>query len=222
MKSSKKALKLPVEMIEKGAEANIYQGYWMDEKVIMKKRIQKNYRIKEIDSYLRKIRTKGEVKLLSEAKSCGVKTPTIYDINKHENAIIMGIVKGTPLKKIFQDLKKSTNSDSSIENLCEKIGKNIAKLHNCNIIHGDLTSSNMILQNDDIFFIDFGLGKISSLVEDKGVDLLVFKKAISGIHNNISNICFTSILKGYQDAYDYTDVVAKLMEIEGRGRYLDN
>ena len=194
----------------------------MEEKVLMKKRIQKNYRIEEIDSYLRKIRTKGEAKLLSEAKSCGVKTPAVYDINKHENAIIMEIVKGTPLKKIFQDLTKSTNSDSSIENLCEKIGKNIAKLHNCNIIHGDLTSSNMILQNDDIFFIDFGLGKISSLVEDKGVDLLVFKKAVSGIHYNISNKCFKSMLKGYQDAYDYTDVLAKLMEIEGRRRYLDN
>jgi N6-L-threonylcarbamoyladenine synthase/protein kinase Bud32 len=209
-------------MIEKGAEANIYHGYWMDEKVLKKKRIQKNYRIEEIDSYLRKIRTKGEAKLLSEAKSCGVKTPVIYDIDKNENAIIMEMIKGTPLKMIFKDLKKSKNVNVSIENLCEKIGNNIAKLHNCKIIHGDLTSSNMILKNDDIFFIDFGLGKISGLVEDKGVDLLVFKKAISGIHYNISNKCFKSVLKGYQDAYDYEDVVAKLIEIEGRGRYLDN
>jgi bifunctional N6-L-threonylcarbamoyladenine synthase / protein kinase Bud32 len=222
MKSSNKTLKLPVEMIEKGAEANIYHGYWMNEKVLMKKRIQKNYRIEEIDSYLRKIRTKGEAKLLSEAKSCGVKTPVIYDIDKNENIIIMEMIKGTPLKMIFKDLTKSRNVDVSIENLCEKIGNNIAKLHNCKIIHGDLTSSNIILKNDDIFFIDFGLGKISGLVEDKGVDLLVFKKAISGIHYNISNKCFKFILKGYQDAYDYEDVVAKLIEIEGRGRYLDN
>ncbi len=79
-----------------------------------------------------------------------------------------------------------------VNNLCEKIGENIAKLHNCNIIHGDLTSSNMILQNNDIYFIDFGLGMISDLVEDKGVDLLVFKKAISGIHHNIADECFKS------------------------------
>ena len=68
-------------------------------------------------------------------------------------------------------------------------------------------------------FIDFGLGMISDLVEDKGVDLLVFKKAISGIHHNIADECFKSILKGYHYAFDYEKIVIKIKEIEGRGRY---
>jgi bifunctional N6-L-threonylcarbamoyladenine synthase / protein kinase Bud32 len=80
----------------------------------------------------------------------------------------------------------------------------------------------MILQNNDVFFIDFGLGMISDLVEDKGVDLLVFKKALSGIHNKISDKCFKSILKGYDDADDYEKIVAKIIEIESRGRYICN
>jgi bifunctional N6-L-threonylcarbamoyladenine synthase / protein kinase Bud32 len=218
MKNSNCKLKLPSELVEKGAEANIYSGKWMDEEILIKQRIPKSYRIKEIDEYLRKKRTKGEAKLLGESKRCGVRTPTIYDVNKEESSILMEKIVGTPVKEIFEDLN---DSDVPVNNLCEEIGENLAKLHNCKIIHGDLTSSNMILQSGDLFFIDFGLGSISDLVEDKGVDLLVFKKAISGIHHNISEECFKSLLQGYKNADDYERIVAKVMEIEGRGRYTE-
>ncbi len=222
MKSSKIPLKLPPSMVEKGAEANIYSGHWMDQEVIIKKRIPKSYRIEVLDSHLRKKRTKKEAKLLGEAKQCGIKTPLIYDIDKEGNAIVMENVEGIILKKIFEDLDDSEEPNIQIKNLCEKIGRNIAKLHNCNIIHGDLTSSNMIFKNNNVYFIDFGLGMISDLVEDKGVDLLVFKKAISGIHHKIADDCFKSILKGYNSALDYEKVVTKVNEIEGRGRYKSN
>ena len=221
MKDSRKYIELPSNMVEKGAEANIYSGHWMDEDVIIKKRIPKTYRIEEIDGYLRKMRTKGESKLLGEAKRCGVKTPIIYDIDKNESEIIMEKIIGTPVKEIFEDLKYNGTSDI-IKNLSKKIGENIAKLHNCRIIHGDLTSSNMIINNENLYFIDFGLGMISDLIEDKGVDLLVFKKAISGIHHNIADECFKSVLLGYQDAKSYDAVVVKVREIEGRGRYKDS
>jgi len=221
MKDSRKYIELPSNMVEKGAEANIYSGHWMDEDVIIKKRIPKTYRIEEIDGYLRKMRTKGESKLLGEAKRCGVKTPIIYDIDKNESEIIMEKIIGTPVKEIFEDLTYNGTSDI-IKNLSKKIGENIAKLHNCRIIHGDLTSSNMIINNENLYFIDFGLGMISDLIEDKGVDLLVFKKAISGIHHNIADECFKSVLLGYQDAKSYDAVVVKVREIEGRGRYKDS
>ena len=222
MKSSKISLKLPQSMVEKGAEANIYSGHWMDQEVLIKKRIPKSYRIEVLDNLLRKKRTKKEAKLLGEAKRCGVKTPLVYDIDKDENAIVMENVEGTILKKIFEDLNDSLKPNIPVKNLCENIGTNIAKLHNCNIIHGDLTSSNMILKNNQVYFIDFGLGMISDLVEDKGVDLLVFKKAISGIHHNIADVCFKSILEGYSSAQDYEKILSKVNEIEGRGRYKSN
>ena len=222
MKSSTISLKLPPEMVEKGAEANIYSGYWMDEEVLIKKRVPKSYRIDELDNNLRRRRTKKEVKLLGEAKKCGVKTPIIYDVDKENNSIVMENIEGSIVKKVFETLSNSIDPNIQVKNLCEKIGVNIANLHNGSIIHGDLTSSNMIVQNNDVYFIDFGLGTISDLVEDKGVDLLVFKKAISGIHHKIADECFKSILKGYHSALDYDKVIVKVKEIESRGRYKSN
>ncbi|MBM3703427.1 MAG: Kae1-associated serine/threonine protein kinase, partial [Actinobacteria bacterium] len=112
-----------------------------------------------------------------------------------------------------------TASLDEIKNKCRKIGEYIGKLHNCGIIHGDLTTSNMIAAKDKIVFIDFGLGKFSDLVEDKGVDLLVFKKAIGSIHYEIAEACFKAILEGYKIAEDYEEIIGKVGEIEGRARY---
>lgn len=216
MKSSSQRLQLPPYILEKGAEANIYLGNWLGESVLLKERISKGYRVDEIDVKLRKKRTKVESKLLGEAKHCGVKTPVVYDIDKERNSILMENVEGELVKDFFNH-----SSIDEVRSMSKKIGTNIAMLHNCNIIHGDLTTSNMILKNGDLYLIDFGLGMISELVEDKGVDLLVFKKAISGIHNQISKECFKSILSGYQDAEDYEFIVSKIKEIENRGRYID-
>lgn len=223
MKKSAMELELPDELVAKGAEANIYPDIYLDEEVLIKKRVLKGYRIPEIDIYLRKKRTKNEAKLLGEAKRCGVVTPLVYDVDPGENTMTLEKIAGKEVKEVFSG--KNSLKLSDIRKISQSIGKNVAKLHDCGIIHGDLTTSNIILKAEEgnhdprLVFIDFGLGKISNLVEDKGVDLLVFKKAISGIHHEISKECFDSILKGYEIANDYEEIVAKIGEIEGRGRY---
>lgn len=219
MEKSAQKLELPTELVAKGAEANICNGHYLDEEVLLKKRVVKGYRIPEIDQYLRRMRTKNEAKLLGEAKRCGVMTPLVYDVDLKDSIITMEKIAGTEVKEIFHG--KTPQDLSSIKSISRIIGKNVARLHDCSIIHGDLTTSNLILreEEDSVVFIDFGLGKISDLIEDKGVDLLVFKKAINGIHHDISQECFESIIEGYSGAQDYREVVAKIKEIEGRGRY---
>ena len=223
MEKSTEKLELPAELWAKGAEANIYPDQYLGEHVLSKKRIPKGYRIKEIDQYLRKKRTRKESKLLGDSKRCGVVTPLVYHVDESESTIILENVKGVEVKEIFSGENKVEISEILI--ISQVIGENIARLHNCGIIHGDLTTSNILLKDGEIsheaniVFIDFGLGKTSNLVEDKGVDLLVFKKALSGIHHDISQDCFDSILKGYQGADDYKQIVGKIEEIESRGRY---
>ena len=214
MRSSNRHLKLPSDLLEKGAEANIYPDRWLDHEVIRKERISKKYRIEALDHKIRKKRTKQEAKLIHLAKTCGVITPLIYDIDKDKKSITMENIPGKAVKDIFDDLNPSQRSL-----ICERIGANVAQLHNCGIIHGDLTTSNLLLKDDEIVFIDFGLGKISDLVEDKGTDLLVFKKALSGIHYDFAEDCFQAILEGYRETADYQDVMNKIDEIEDRARY---
>jgi N6-L-threonylcarbamoyladenine synthase/protein kinase Bud32 len=214
MKKAMRLLKLPSELVAKGAEANIYEDQYFDQVVMVKKRIPKGYRIPEIDRYLRKTRTKSESKLINQAKRCGVVTPMVYDVAIKESAITMEKVDGKLIKDVIYDSKLD-----EITAICHRIGENIARLHQCGIIHGDLTTSNLLLGRDKIVFIDFGLGKISQLPEDKGVDLLVFKKALNGIHHEIGEECFTAVLEGYREADDYQLVVNKISEIEARRRY---
>jgi len=217
MKKSTDHIELPLELAAKGAEANICPDQYLDQYVLVKKRIPKGYRIDEIDQELRKNRTKSESKLLGEAKRCGVVTPLVYDVDKKNSTITMEKIEGMLVKDFFNQAELF-----EITAISRKIGEFVARLHNCGIIHGDLTTSNLILNCDKIVFIDFGLGKISHLVEDKGVDLLVFKKAITSIHHHISQACFDAILDGYQESDDFEEVVDKIGEIEGRGRYTTN
>ncbi|MDI6643914.1 MAG: bifunctional N(6)-L-threonylcarbamoyladenine synthase/serine/threonine protein kinase [Methanobacteriaceae archaeon] len=214
IKNSKKSLKLPKELLAKGAEANIYSEYWNNNKVLVKQRVPKNYRIPEIDHILRKSRTKKEARLLNEAKKCEVFTPLVFDVNKKIYSLTLEKIEGELVKNLLKNNKKI------IEELGIKIGENIAKLHNCSIIHGDLTTSNLIWSDNKIYFIDFGLGKVSQEVEDKGVDLVVLKKAINSTHYNVGEKFFEYILKGYYLADNYQKIVNKIKEIEGRVRYI--
>ena len=169
----------------------------------MKDRIPKGYRIPEIDNKIRKARTKEEAKLLSDAKRAGVKTPVLYDINLEDKSILMEEIEGDMLKDIIN------------EDLAFRIGAEIAKLHSADIIHGDITTSNIMLQDDNLVFIDFGLGRYSHLDEDKAVDLLVLKKSLQSIDYNLAIKYFDCVLKGYGNE----KMANHISDIESRGRY---
>lgn len=203
------------KVLYKGAEAEIYLSEYLDRTVVKKHRIKKAYRIKEIDENLIAFRTKEEAKLMIEARSHGVSVPIIYDIDLKNGVITMQHVDGERVKDIFDKI-----SDSKRKKLCENIGKNIARFHNNDIIHGDITTSNMILFKDRVHFIDFGLGEINSEIETKGVDLHVLMEAIESTHSNNSDY-FKYILKGYESEYKKgsKQVYDKIDEIVKRGRY---
>jgi Kae1-associated kinase Bud32 len=127
----------------------------------------------------------------------------------------MEYLKGNRIRDILNNINEEERN-----RICKKIGENIAKFHNNDIIHGDITTSNMILLNDRVHFIDFGLGEKNTEIEAKGVDLHVLMEAIDSTHSKYSN-CFKYVLEGYKKELkkDPNLVIKKIEEIVKRGRY---
>ena len=202
-------------MIYKGAEAEILLSTYMGKQAIEKRRIPKSYRIKDIDTVLISSRTKEESKLISEARSYGVSVPIIYDVDLGQGVITMQYLDGKRIKDIL-----NTVDEPERQRLCTMIGESIARLHNHDLIHGDITTSNMILLDDRIHFIDFGLGSKSGEIETKGVDLHVLMEAFESTHSQHPK-CFEYVWEGYAKEYhDNADAVKhKIEDIVRRGRY---
>lgn len=125
---------------------------------------------------------------------------------------------------VREHIASSRCSNQELEQLVEQIGQILAKMHDEDVIHGDLTTSNMLLRpgQDDVvsqlFVIDFGLSYISSLPEDKGVDLYVLEKAFLSTHPTTEEL-FQKLLKSYVAASSKPlPVIRKLDEVRLRGR----
>ncbi len=211
-------------LMKKGAEANLYLENFEkvlhsagEGKIVVKERIPKEYRIKEIDEKLRASRTSLETKLLSDAKRAGVKTPTVYEVNLQKMQIIMEFIAGPQVKNVLK------NPRFSDKELCRLIGKYIARLHRAGIVHGDLTTSNMILtEKGELFFVDFGLGEYNPSMEARGVDLHLLKRALQSVHFKIADSVLREALRGYKEEFGAGagEIIKRAEDIEKRGRYV--
>jgi Kae1-associated kinase Bud32 len=189
-----------MKILMQAAEAIIY----LDNDKIIKKRIQKKYRLSQINQSLITTRTKSESKILSKLHT--IAPQLIKTDNK--NTIEMQYINGKTLKNILE---------TKIE-LCKQVGSNLAFMHNLNIIHGDLTTSNMIYNKKKLYFIDFGLSFFSNKIEDKSVDIHLFKQALESKHYRVSKKAFRFFLEGYKESSEYEKIITKLDEVEKRGR----
>ena len=195
-----------MKQIAQGAEAKLY----LTDSKIVKDRFEKDYRIKEIDARLRKSRTKRESKIFEKLAEINFPSPKLIETDNKEK-IVMEYIKGPKVRDILEE--------KDYEKLSEEIGKKLAILHNNNIIHGDLTTSNMIL-GKEIYFIDFGLSYLSHKIEDKAVDLHLLKQALESKHYKIWEKCFEAALKAYKkESKEAKEVLKRLETVEKRGRY---
>ena len=204
------------KIIAQGAEALLIR--YGD--ILLKRRIKKGYGHKQLDLMLRTIRTRHEFRLLKKAGQV-IPVPIVMAINgtvkrKFDPAIEieMEYIQG---KLLSEWLDKFSLSKSL--KICEQIGKNIALIHDINLIHSDLTTSNMILKGRKVYFIDFGLGFHSTRAEDKAVDLHLLTEALEAKHFKRWKKYFDSVLKEYKTSKQAKIVIEKLKKVEARGRY---
>jgi len=203
------------KILYRGAEAEIHLSTYMGRIVVQKRRVKKAYRIAEIDAQLISARTREEAKLMTESRTIGVSVPLIYDVDLLNGIITMEYLAGDRVKDILNELDEQQR-----EQICHRIGESIARLHSHDIIHGDITTSNMILLYDRLYFIDFGLGCKTIDCETKAVDLHVLMEAFESTHSRFSS-CFDDVLVGYKRQYrgDPIMVIDTIDDIVHRGRY---
>jgi TP53 regulating kinase-like protein len=205
-------------LMHRGAEADLYLtlvGPW---KAVLKKRVEKKYRQKDLDVWIRKERTTKEATMLGEARKAGVRTPTLLRLNPEEFSLTMSLVQGKLARDSLDLLKPKVGEDLFLD-----LGHQIGKLHRKGIVHGDLTTSNLIISEENTAnVIDFGLASSSIEAEDRAVDLHLLRRSIATSHSFGVEKCFRALSKGYTASLGHRDsasVYSKASEIARRGRY---
>ncbi len=200
-------------LLKRGAEAELRRTTYLGREAVEKSRVPKGYRLPPLDEELRRARIRTEARLMGEARAAGVSVPILYDIDLLENKLVMEFVDGPTAKTVLD--KGGTPAMA----VCRKIGEAIARLHAADIVHGDLTTSNMILRDRRLVMIDFSLGERTRSVESKGVDLRLLKEALTSAHARGPEY-FEAVARAYRRRYPKAaEVLAKVTEIEERGRY---
>jgi TP53 regulating kinase-like protein len=206
------------QLIKQGAEARVYKGTFMNREAILKQRFTKLYRHPVLDQKITQKRLASESKNTVKARQLGVDTPALYHVDTQSNEIVMEYVPGVTVKQFLIDNHDNTSTTLL---LAKCIGKAIATLHDGKIVHGDLTTSNMLLRENDpnqLVIIDFGLSFISTLAEDKAVDLYVLERAMLSTHPNSEQL-FEQLLDGYKlTSKTSSQILAKLDQVRLRGR----
>ena len=197
-----------VKLLYKGAESNIYLTKWYNKKAISKIRIPKSYRQRKLDDELRRRRTISESRMITMAKEHGLRTPYIYFIDPYRAEIVMEFVSGKRASGVL------TSS------ICFEIGKFVSTLHLNNLIHGDLTPSNFIV-NSKVTMIDMGLSFYSTRKEDKAMDIRLFKEILTSTFHNSYTEFFEYFLKGYRhvNSEELEKILQRIEDIESRKRY---
>ena len=202
-----------MKLINRGAEADVYSTMWDKKKAILKIRKKKAYRNSLLDQKIRKQRTSRESQIISQVKSFGIPTPLIYFVDLNKCSIMMQNIDG----KTVRDTQ-----NNEIVKVCNEIGKIVGTMHKHGIMHGDLTTSNFILDKKKLFLIDFGLASRTEKPDDHAVDLRLFKEILNSAHAKVMEKSWKNFQNGYSKAVGpkYCKKVLDLVAvIESRGRY---
>ena len=197
-----------MKQISQGAEAVLLS----DGKLVRKHRVSKSYRHPEIDRKLRQFRTRREAKVISKLQELQIPGPKLLAADDKSMQIDMSFIEGPKIRDV---ISIKNHYDISFD-----IGKKIGAMHKHGIIHGDLTTSNMIYHKENVHFIDFGLSFFSDRIEDMAVDLHLFRQALESKHHTIWQRCFEAAVAGYKECHHSAEkVLERFRKVESRGRY---
>jgi Kae1-associated kinase Bud32 len=207
----------PGRLLYKGAEADVILGRWQGVDAVFKVRKPLSYRLPILDETIRRQRTLREADMTHEAKEAGVSTPSLYDVDLLRATLVMEYVRGRRLRDLIGRL-----SQAETKEVFTLFGAQVAKLHAAGIMHGDLTTANVVRKGEALVFLDFGLSVRTARVEDHAVDLRLIKETLVGAHSPFAPAALEAIYEGYSKVSGgpkFKAVFRQLRSIERRGRY---
>ncbi|KAG5725144.1 putative serine/threonine-protein kinase like protein [Termitomyces sp. T112] len=239
--------------ISQGAEAKVYKAILTPDAppILLKYRFTKQYRHPSLDASLTRSRVAGEARTLLKCLRSGVNVPGVRMVDAAAGALGIEWIEGKSVRCLLpggaddegetnEEVEPKVDNDGdnllkeygvSVEKLMGLIGIQLAKMHAADVVHGDLTTSNMMLRHPSSFtsnvpdtptelvLIDFGLSYVSSLVEDKAVDLYVLERAFLSTHPE-SEPLFASVLASYSEELgkEWPAISRRLDDVRLRGR----
>jgi TP53 regulating kinase-like protein len=235
----------PEAFITQGAEGRLYKTTYLLPTLpcALKYRPPKPYRHPILDQRLTRQRILAEARILAKCRREGVPVPAVYAVEETMGCLMVEWIEGEPVRvrinewlaanKVTpgvevsaEDLERIRGSDE-LKGLMRRIGDAVGRLHQVGVVHGDLTTSNMMLGppetsggvlGGNIVLIDFGLASVSSDVEDRAVDLYVLERAFGSTHPRAENL-FDELLEGYKVTFKQALlIIKKLEEVRLRGR----
>jgi len=207
----------PGRLIYRGAEADIVRGEWQGLDAVFKIRKPLSYRLKVMDDAIRRQRTIHEADMVHAAKAAGVASPFLFDVDVPGATLVMEYIDGQRVKDLV-----GSAPGAAVRAVFGEFGRSVARLHIAGIMHGDLTTANVVMRGGELVFIDFGLSLRTTRLEDHAVDLRLIKETLVGAHSQIAPRALDALFRGYAKEVGPARsraVLRQLQNIERRGRY---
>lgn len=239
----------PPELITQGAEGLLYKTFYLQPSLpcALKHRPPKPYRHPILDARLTRQRILAEARILAKARREGVPVPAVYCVDEAAGWMMIEWVAGQPVRarvnawlgdktedEVLRGAGEGDKGNAELVALMRRVGAAVGALHAAGIVHGDLTTSNMMLRpsgssenaggeegsvlTGEIVIIDFGLASQGQSEEDRAVDLYVLERAFLSTHPRTEKL-FGEVLAGYAQAFKGSKpVLRKLEDVRMRGR----
>ncbi|KQK10864.1 hypothetical protein BRADI_2g56690v3, partial [Brachypodium distachyon] len=207
-------------LLKQGAEGRVFVSTFVGRKCVTKERFSKKYRHPLLDSKLTLKRLNAEARCMTKARRLGVPTPVLYAVDPLLHTLTFEYVDGLCVKDVLLGFGSNGINEERLNDIATQIGNAIGKLHDGGLVHGDLTTSNMMIKNgtNQLVLIDFGLSFTSTIPEDKAVDLYVLERALISMHSSCGDV-MEKILSAYRKASkQWCSTTNKLAQVRQRGR----
>ena len=231
----------PPTLITQGAEGRVYKTTYLtpSQPCALKYRPPKPWRHPTLDQRLTRHRILSEARILAKCRRDGLRVPAVYAVDEAAGWLMLEWIDGEPVRRsINARLGRRTEgieADAELAALMRKLGAAVGQMHATGIVHGDLTTSNIMLRpwpaqaanghsdegaslEGDIVIIDLGLASGSVSDEDRAVDLYVLERAFGSTHPR-AECLFGEVLDAYGQSFKQAPIVLKKLEdVRMRGR----